>query len=247
MIPKIIHYCWFGHGEKSKLINKCIHSWKLYLPDYKIIEWNEDNFNVNEIVFTQEAYEKHKWAFVSDYARLYALNKFGGIYLDTDVELFKNLDCFLENNFFLGYESNDYPGTAIIGSSLQNIILEELIIYYKNQRFVLENGKYNILPNPWIFAKILKDKGIILDGKERKSAIITLYDQLLFYPNNIGLIWNKKHRRTFAIHHCEQTWRDEEIRDFSKLKYRVRRYFVKILQNMIGTETLGKIKHFIKK
>lgn len=247
MIPKIVHYCWFGKGEKKFLVQKCIESWKKYLPDYEIIEWNEENFDINMSIFAREAYEVRKWAFVSDYARLYALSKFGGIYLDTDVEILKNFDCLLNNDFFLGYESNDYLGTAVIGSNIGNKYINELLICYNEKKFILENGKLNITPNPVIFTKILNENGIIIDGKQKKMNDIMLYNQIMFYPNNIGMILNKKSDKTFAVHHCEQTWRDDGKRDFSKFRYRLRRYFVKKIQNIIGTKTLMKFKHFIFK
>ena len=100
MIPKIIHYCWFGKNPLSDLAKKCIDSWKKYCPDYEIIEWNEENFDINSNVYVKEAYDSKKWAFVTDYVRLYALDKCGGIYMDTDVELLKGIDVFLENEAF---------------------------------------------------------------------------------------------------------------------------------------------------
>ena len=106
MIPKIIHYCWFGGNKKPKLIKKCIRSWKRLCPDYDIIEWNECNFDVNMCTYTKEAYESKKWAFVSDYCRFYVLNKMGGIYVDTDVELLKNIDELLSENF-MGFENKN--------------------------------------------------------------------------------------------------------------------------------------------
>ena len=104
-IPKVIHYCWFGRGKLPKLAKKCIKSWKKYLPDYKIIEWNEDNFDINSNQYVREAYEAKKYAFVSDYVRLYALYNYGGIYMDTDVEVIKSLDEFLIHEAFSGFES----------------------------------------------------------------------------------------------------------------------------------------------
>ena len=117
MIPKIIHYCWFGRNEKSEKIKFCMDSWKKYLPDYEIIEWNEDNFHINEIKYVNEAYDKKKWAFVTDYVRAYALYKKGGIYLDTDVEITGNLDTFLTHGAFSGFESKGYPFTALWGAN----------------------------------------------------------------------------------------------------------------------------------
>ena len=106
MIPKIIHYCWFGRNPLPPLAIKCIESWKKFLPEYEIIEWNEDNFNLDKWVYTKQAYEMKKYAFVSDVCRLYAIKEFGGIYMDTDVEILNPLDKFLHHNAFSGFESN---------------------------------------------------------------------------------------------------------------------------------------------
>ena len=108
MIPKTIHYVWFGRNPKPDLAVKCINSWKKYCPDYEIIEWNEDNFNLDEApLYVRQAYEAKKWAFVSDYVRLWAMTEFGGIYMDTDVEVLKPLDRFLQNEAFSGFEDDE--------------------------------------------------------------------------------------------------------------------------------------------
>lgn len=104
MIPKIIHYCWFGRNPLPLLAVKCIESWKRYFPDYEIREWNEDNFNVNMIPYTREAYEAKKYAFVSDYARFYILYYYGGLYFDTDVEVIKPMNDIIERGAFMGCE-----------------------------------------------------------------------------------------------------------------------------------------------
>ena len=117
MIPKKIHYIWFGKGEKNDRIKHCIESWHKYLPDYEIVEWNEDNFDVNYNEFTKKAYENKKWAYVSDVARLEALYEYGGIYLDSDVEVKNSFDPFLHLPYFVGRESrNDVFEAAVIGA-----------------------------------------------------------------------------------------------------------------------------------
>lgn len=107
-IPKIIHYCWFGRGDYSDLVIKCMQSWQEHLPDYKIILWNEDNFDVNMNDFVRQAYEQKKYAYVTDYVRLYALYHYGGIYMDSDVEVIKPINEFLHHRAFLGYEKQNY-------------------------------------------------------------------------------------------------------------------------------------------
>jgi len=130
MIPKKIHYIWFGKGEKNERIKKCIESWKKYLPDYEIIEWNEDNFNVNFNDFTKKAYDNKKWAYVSDVARLWILYNEGGIYMDTDVEVYKPLDEFLNEKGFIGFEDTHYLSTATIGVEKENPVIKYLLDYY---------------------------------------------------------------------------------------------------------------------
>ena len=106
MIPKIIHYCWFGRNPLPELAQKCIASWKKYLPDYEIKEWNEDNFDVNIIPYTAEAYAQKKYAFVSDYARFWIQHKYGGIYFDTDVEVIRPIDDIIARGNFMGFETD---------------------------------------------------------------------------------------------------------------------------------------------
>ena len=116
MIPKKIHYVWFGKGEMNERSKKCLESWKKILPDYEIKEWNEDNFDINYNDFTKQAYENKKWAYLSDVVRLYALYTEGGIYMDTDVEIYKSLDEFLDLDGFIGFEDKHYLSTGTIGS-----------------------------------------------------------------------------------------------------------------------------------
>ncbi|MEH7419501.1 capsular polysaccharide synthesis protein, partial [Neobacillus drentensis] len=112
VIPKTIHYCWFGEKEKPELVKKCLNSWKETLPDYQIIEWNEKNFDINANKYVKEAYQSGKFAFVSDYVRVFVLYRFGGIYLDTDVEVFKPFDIFLHHSSFWGFEQENYIATS---------------------------------------------------------------------------------------------------------------------------------------
>lgn len=120
MIPKIIHYCWMSGEPFPELIRDCIDSWKAKLPDYKIIEWNSQNFDYNIIPYTKEAMEKKKYAFVSDYVRLYALYKYGGIYLDSDIKVLKSFDSLLNDKAFTGFESKERIGVWLLASEKQN-------------------------------------------------------------------------------------------------------------------------------
>ncbi|WGL97334.1 glycosyltransferase [Arsenophonus sp. aPb] len=143
MIPKKIHYVWVGNQQKSDLILKCIDSWKKYLPDYEIIEWNNEKFEEIKNIYSVQAYENKKWAFISDYIRLYALYHEGGVYLDSDVEITNNIDQFLHLDFFSGYENyegNYQPITAVMGAKKGNSIIADLLSYYYDNEFETSNG-----------------------------------------------------------------------------------------------------------
>ena len=126
MIPKIIHYCWFGGKNLPPLAKRCIASWKKYLPDYEIKEWNESNFDINCCDYVREAYQAKKWAFVTDYVRLFVLVNEGGIYMDTDVEVIGSLDYFLENEAFSGLENSSYISTGIMASERNFKLFENI-------------------------------------------------------------------------------------------------------------------------
>ncbi|MBQ7857966.1 MAG: glycosyl transferase [Oscillospiraceae bacterium] len=143
MIPKIIHYCWFGHGEMPKLSKKCIRSWKKHCSDWRIILWNEDNFDINQCpIYVRQAYEAKKWAFVSDYVRLKLVYQYGGVYLDTDVELLKSLDELLKYKAFFGFEDN---GTQIntglgFGAEKESPVIKRMLDDYMEIPFILSDG-----------------------------------------------------------------------------------------------------------
>lgn len=169
MINKTIHYVWFGKGEKNDVIKKCMESWKKYLPDYEIKEWNEDNFDINYNVFTKQAYENRKWAFVSDVVRLYALYTEGGIYMDTDVEVFKSLDEFLNEPAFTGFEEPNYPVCATMGAEKGNPIIKKLLDYYDDKEFSEKT-------NTHIISEILAENGIDRSKHEvQKTEHISIY------------------------------------------------------------------------
>lgn len=136
MIPKIIHYCWFGRGKMPELAEHCLASWRKFLPDYELKLWNEDSFDVNRLRFTRQAYERRKFAFVTDYVRLYALKSFGGIYMDTDVEVLRSLDDLLGLPGFTGFESNCLLPTGLLASRKGAPWLDMLMSYYDGKPFL---------------------------------------------------------------------------------------------------------------
>ena len=137
MIPKIIHYCWFGGNPLPELAKECIASWCKCMPDWELKAWTEDNFDVNYNDFTKQSYENKKYAFTSDVARLWALDKYGGIYMDTDVEVYKSLDEFLSDPAFSGFEDINYPVTATLGAEKGNPVIKMMLDYYNSIDFKL--------------------------------------------------------------------------------------------------------------
>ncbi|MBO7489156.1 MAG: hypothetical protein J6T88_02645 [Bacteroidales bacterium] len=184
MIPKIIHYCWFSGDKKPALIRKCIRSWKKYLPDYEIRCWDGNSFDFDSIQFTREAMSVKKYAAAADYVRLYALYNYGGIYLDSDVEVFKSLTPFLDNTFFSGYEFFDkYEIEAgILGSVKGFPFLKECMEYYKTTPFIHKDGEYDININqaPYILTKHAIPYGFKATDLEQTTP-----NGMHFYPRSI--------------------------------------------------------------
>lgn len=236
-IPKIIHYCWFGRGEFSDLIVMCINSWKLYLPDYKIIEWNEENFDINKNAYIKEAYDSKKWAFVSDYARLFVLYNYGGIYLDTDVEILKPLDNFLIHKAFSGFETKDSVPTAVMGCEKGHKFIGELMHYYDDKNFIKNDNSLNIRTNTSIITAICFENGLKKNGKIQSINNLVFYPQIIFAPNTISRALGLKPLKSYAIHHFESSWREKKIVKRG-IVFGLRRYIVGILRNILGTEKI---------
>ena len=162
MIPKTIHYCWFGRGELTTKAKKCIQSWKKYCPDYEIIEWNEDNFDINQNEYTKKLYTEKKFAFLSDYARLKIVYEQGGIYLDVDVEIVKSFDDLLTNKAYFGFESNEYANTgAGFGAEKGNRAVKILLEQYDQ----LLDGTKDVIGCPILNTQGLVQLGLKLNGE----------------------------------------------------------------------------------
>lgn len=225
MIPKTIHYIWFGRNQFPELVNKCIESWKEYCPDYKFILWNEDNFDLDSCQFVKEAYEKKKYAFVSDYVRLEVLYKFGGIYLDTDVEITKNLDHFLYHRAFSGFEDNKNIPTGIIASEKEHSLFKELLSYYNNRPFIKEDGTYDMITNVEVITHQLLKKGFTPNNKLQTVDGFTLYPNDYFCPINPTNGVSNMTDNTHTIHHFNGSWLTfEQRRELEKRKMLVKRF-----------------------
>lgn len=152
-----------------ELALKCIESWHKYLPEYEYKLWNEDSFDIDSVPYVKEAYEARKFAFVTDYIRLWALNKFGGVYMDTDVEILKPLDEFLNLPAFTGYEASFLmaPVTGLIASEANGIFVKEQLSYYDNRHFKMPDGTLDLTPNTKTITEIMTGNGFVNDGKYR--------------------------------------------------------------------------------
>lgn len=167
MIPKIIHYCWFGRGKMPELALKCIASWHKYLPEYEYKLWNEDTFDINSVPYVKEAYEARKFAFITDYIRLWALNKFGGVYMDTDVEILRPLDEFMKLSAFTGYEASSSmaPVTGLMASAANGVWVKEQLAYYDGRHFKNPDGTLDMTTNTVTISRIMTENGFVIDGK----------------------------------------------------------------------------------
>lgn len=227
MINKKIHYCWFGRNPLPKLAVKCISSWKKYLPDYEIIEWNEDNFDVNMIPYTKEAYQAKKYAFVSDYARFWILYNYGGLYFDTDVEIIKPIDDIISKGAFMGCEMEANanikmvpvaPGLGLgCNSGLE--LYKQLLNIYDTLHFINKDGSLNQKTIVDYTTELLVKFGLKNINEIQHIANIWIYPKEYFcpidYKTNKCIITEK----TRSIHHYAASW--YSVGD--KIKYKIAR------------------------
>lgn len=256
MIPKIIHYCWFGNNPMPKLLKKCMKSWKKYCPEYEIIEWNESNFNIeNAPQYIKDAYAAKKWAFVADYARLWIIFHYGGIYLDTDVELLKSLDPLLIYDGFFGCESQD-PKKVATGLGFGAIkglgILSDLMRSYDTQKFIIPNlEKREFVPNTWINWPVFESYGV-----ERSDTIQIIDQNIAIFPGEyfdpmISYLRDEINitENTYSIHHYTMTWDDNHEKKIRQM--RIEKHVVipmkLFLKKILGVRLTGFIKRITNK
>lgn len=207
MIPKVIHYCWFGRGKMPPLAEKCIESWKKLLPEYEIRRWDETTFDLNLNSYVKEAYEKKKFAFVTDFVRLWALEKDGGVYMDTDVEVLKPLDRFLMHPAFSGFESDTEIPTGIMASEPHGLWVRQMLSYYEGRHFVLADGTLDMTTNVKVITDLMRDEGFRFDNTlQNYKNIVVMYPKDYFCPKShkTGLI--SITANTHTIHHFNGSW-----------------------------------------
>lgn len=236
MIPKTINYFWFGHKDKPESVARCIDTWHCKMPGYKIIEWNEDNFDINCCKYVSQAYKAGKYAFVSDYARLYILYNYGGIYFDTDIEVINSFDDLLENRkMVLGFEDNHYVLTAFMAAEPNLSCVKDLLDEYERKVFITDNGKMDTLPNPVIVTKYMEKYGMKANGNRQTFGDgYEIYPVEVFSAYNIAFQRIEKDSTTRLIHHCMGSWqtRRDKVKPFIK----------SILVRVFGLEKFEKIK-----
>lgn len=225
MIPKVINYCWFGRNPLPDSAIKCINSWKKFLPDYEIKEWNEDNFDVNIIPYTQEAYASKKYAFVSDYARFWILYHHGGLYFDTDVEVIKSMDHIIDEGAFMGIEklnpsisnvdteSMVNPGLGL-GAQPFHPLFKEIIEHYNILHWCDSYG--NQLSGTVVHhtTKILQQHGFVQSNKKQSFEGVTIYPSDVFCPMDSTTGITTITNNTVSIHHYTCSWMDQNSVSF---------------------------------
>lgn len=205
LIPKKIHYCWFGGNPLPDKYKKWMESWKKYCPDYEIIEWNESNYDITKNKYMYDAYKAKKWGFVPDYARLDIIYNYGGIYLDTDVELVGSFDELLYEKAFAGFERDSYVAFGLgFGAQKGNSLIKELRDDYDGRKFVEENGTY--VASPVIQTELLKKKGLVLNGEYQRLDNITIFPEKMFCGKSPETRRILLKPYTKSIHHYEGSW-----------------------------------------
>jgi hypothetical protein len=240
VIPKIIHYCWFGRGPKPQDVLQNIEGWKRLHPDFQVIEWNESNFDINVCDYVREAYACRKFAFVSDYARGLALHKQGGVYLDCDVELVGSLEPFLQHSAFWGFEANEYVATSTIGCVPNYSLIQEYLDQYHRRKFLKSDGSADLTTNVVVINQILERRGLVRNGQKqilRDQSVV--YPLQVFSPLDYIMHINHRDQSTVAIHHYQHTWGGVSVR--------WKKAVSQVLAKVLGARLYGKLKNLIRR
>ncbi len=213
VIPKVIHYCWFGFGQLPDSHKRWMESWHKFCPDYEIKEWNESNYDISKNVYMKQAYDSKKWGFVPDYARLDIIYQHGGIYLDTDVELIANIDDLLYQDGFIGFESEEWVNFGMGFGAVQGLeIIKELRDDYQERFFLKEDGSLNLTTSPKIQTNFLKERGLMTNGEYQIIEGLTVYPEKVLggkspVTRKVDILPYTK-----AIHHFDGSWLEEDVK-----------------------------------
>lgn len=218
MIPKKIHYIWFGGKPLSPMAQRCLLSWKEQCPDYEIVRWDETTFDGGGNPYFEEALQNRQWAFASDFARLKILVENGGIYMDTDVEVVRNLDAFLTLDAFAGFESASWISTGILGCKKSFPLFKQLLEEYDDRRFVKEDGSFDQTPNVVVITRAYVDRGLVLNGRRQTISGLTVYPSEFFSPKDQRTRQVNLTKNTHAIHHFDGSWLPDEVMTYKKVK-----------------------------
>lgn len=228
MIPKIIHYCWFGRGEKPELAKKCIASWKKFCPDFEICEWNEDNCDYLAMPFMAEAYAAKKYAFVSDVMRLIVLEQYGGVYFDTDVEVVRDISPLLNDEGFIGFENNRFVNSGQVMAAVPHQpIVQAMIDEYKKLHYMQPDSSVMPVGCPRLNSDVLERFGLIRNGQEQIVAGIHVYPDDYFNPMDSTTGKLTKTENTYSIHWYSMSWLPKRTQMKAKLGRIVRRIMEK--------------------
>ena len=234
MIPKIIHYCWFGGNPKPAEVKKYIDSWRRFCPDYEIREWNENNFDISFNKYAKDAYDNKKYAFFTDVARLYLIYNYGGIYFDVDVEVIKKYDDVISDAFF-GLETPNTVNTGLgFGAKKGHPFIKKLLDDYKNANFINDDGSLNLIPCPIINSKVFIENGFKLNGKKEEINGIYVYPVDFFNPLESSTGKLNKTENTHSIHWFMKSWIPK--------KDLIRSYITKPFHRLFGKDCFRKFK-----
>ena len=224
MIPKIIHYCWFGRGEKPELAKKCIASWRKSCPDFEICEWNEGNCDYLSIPFMAEAYAAKKYAFVSDVMRLIVLEQYGGVYFDTDVEVLRDISPLLDDEGFIGFENDQFVNSGqVMAAKAHHPVIRAMIEEYKKLRFTNADGTTTPVGCPRLNTDVMERFGLIRNGREQVVAGIHVYPADYFNPMDSTTGKLTKTENTYSIHWYSMSWLPKRVQMKAKLGRILRR------------------------
>lgn len=252
MIPKVIHYCWFGYDQIPEKYIQYMKSWEKYCPDYEIKKWDISNFDCFANQYCKEAYEAKQWAFVSDYARLYIIYHYGGIYLDTDVELLQSLTPLIEDgDGFIGFQNPMEVNTGLgFAAAPSNDCIKKMLDIYETRSFHLSDGSLNRIPCPAANTVGLMDKGLKIGKKYSKNIQqlegIRVYPEEFFNPLNADTQKLSITNNTYTIHQYTASWLENGSKVKQKIKKIIPDYFLNRRVMRISERDIAKVKEEIR-